>query len=114
MGTMLRFPVTVFVVMIRLLRLHPQPNLLEAGTYSVFAAGASYVKECQKRGVLPSGVGLSLTDMDESFVELEINVVGIVGTGAHWFLTGWAEGTEVEFMIDTGCQVTILTTSVYE
>ena len=26
----------------------------------------------------------------------------------------WAEGTEVEFMIDTGCQVTILATSVLE
>ena len=33
---------------------------------------------------------------------------------APWFLTGWAEGTEVEFMIDTGCQVTILATSVFE
>ena len=25
---------------------------------------------------------------------------------------GWTEGTEIEFMIDTGCQVTILATSV--
>ena len=25
---------------------------------------------------------------------------------------GWAEDMEVEFMIDTGCQVTILATSV--
>ena len=33
---------------------------------------------------------------------------------APWFLTGWAEGTEVEFMIGTGCQVTILATSVFE
>ena len=48
------------------------------------------------------------------FVELEAIVVGDVGTGAPWFLTGWAEGTEVEFMIDTGCQVTILVTSVFE
>ena len=40
--------------------------------------------------------------------------MGTVGTGATWFLTGWAEGTEVEFMIDTGCQVTILVTSVFE
>ena len=30
-------------------------------------------------------------------------VVGAVGTGAPWYLTGWAERTEVEFMIDTGC-----------
>ena len=40
--------------------------------------------------------------------------MGAVGTGAPWFLTGWAEGTKVEFMIDTGCQVTILATSVFE
>ena len=37
-------------------------------------------------------------------------VVGAVGSVAPWFQTGWAEGTEVEFMIDTGCQVTILAT----
>ena len=41
-------------------------------------------------------------------------VVGAVGSGAPWFLTGWAEGTEVEFMIDIGCQVTILAKSVFE
>ena len=29
--------------------------------------------------------------------------MGAVGTGAPWFLNGWAEGTEVEFMIDTEC-----------
>ena len=28
--------------------------------------------------------------------------------------TGWTEGVEVDFMIDTGCQVTILATSVFE
>ena len=31
-----------------------------------------------------------------------------VGSAAPWFLTGWAEGTEVEFIINTGCQVMIL------
>ena len=41
-------------------------------------------------------------------------MVGAVDTGAPWFLTGWAEGTEVEFMIDTRCQVTILVMSVFE
>ena len=41
-------------------------------------------------------------------------VVGAVGLAAPWFLTGWAEGVEVDFMIDTGCQVTILATSVFE
>ena len=33
---------------------------------------------------------------------------------AVWFLTGWVEDMEVEFMIDTGCQVTILATSVFK
>ena len=41
-------------------------------------------------------------------------MVGAVGSAAPWFLTGWAEGVEVDFMIDTGCQVTILATSVFE
>ena len=58
--------------------------------------------------------GLLPADKDTLFGELEAIVVGAIGTGAPWFLTGWAEGTEVEFMIDTGCQVTILATSVFE
>ena len=41
-------------------------------------------------------------------------VVGAVGSAAPWFLTGWAHEVEVEFMIDTGCQVTILATSIFE
>ena len=44
----------------------------------------------------------------------EVVVVGAVGSAAPWFLTGWADGVEVEFMIDTGCQVTILATSVFK
>ena len=44
----------------------------------------------------------------------EAIVVGAVGSAAPWFLTGWADGVEVEFMIDMGCQVTILATSVFE
>ena len=40
-------------------------------------------------------------------------VIGAVGSAAPWFLTGWANDMEVEFMIDTGCQVTILATSVW-
>ena len=60
-------------------------------------------------------VGISLVDEDMSVEEHEaIIVVGAIGTADPWFLTGWAEGTEVEFMIDTGCQVTILATSVFE
>ena len=44
----------------------------------------------------------------------EAIVVGAIGSAAPWFLTGWANDMEVEFMIDTGCQVTILATSVFE
>ena len=44
----------------------------------------------------------------------EAIVVRAIGSAVPWFLTGWAEGVEVEFMIDTGCQVTILATSVFE
>ena len=40
-------------------------------------------------------------------------MVGVVGSAAHWYLTGWTNDVEVEFMIDTGCQVTILATSVF-
>ena len=41
-------------------------------------------------------------------------VLGAVGLAAPWFLTGWAAEVEIEFMIDTGCQVTILATSVFD
>ena len=40
-------------------------------------------------------------------------MVGVVGSAAPWYLTGWTNNVEVEFMIDTGCQVTILATSVF-
>ena len=43
----------------------------------------------------------------------EAIVVGAVGSAAPWFLMGWAKDMEVEFMIDIGCQVTILDTSVF-
>ena len=44
----------------------------------------------------------------------EAIVVGAIGSAAPWFLTGWAHDVEIEFMIDTGCQVTILSTTVFE
>ena len=44
----------------------------------------------------------------------EAIVVGAIGSAAPWFLTGWAHDEEIEFMIDTGCQVTILSTTVFE
>ena len=46
--------------------------------------------------------------------EGEAIVVGAIGSAAPWFLTGWAKDMEVEFMIDSGCQVTIFPTSVFE
>ena len=49
----------------------------------------------------------------ESEEENEI-MIGIVGSTAPWYLTGWTNDVEVEFMIDTGCQVTILATSVFD
>ena len=30
----------------------------------------------------------------------ETIVVGAIGSAAPWFLTGWVEGVEVDFMID--------------
>ena len=56
----------------------------------------------------------SITDVQEQSEEGETIVVGAVGSAAPWFLTGWTNDVEVEFMIDTGCQVTILATSVFE
>ena len=44
----------------------------------------------------------------------EAIVVGAIGLAAPWFLTGWAHEVEIEFMIDTGCQVTILSSTVLE
>ena len=44
---------------------------------------------------------------DRSWTEPgEVIVVGAVGSAGPWFLTGWAHVVEVDFMIDTGCQVT--------
>ena len=44
----------------------------------------------------------------------EAIIVGAVGSAAPWFLSGWANDMELDFMIDTGCQVTILATTVFE
>ena len=46
--------------------------------------------------------------------EDEAIVVGAVGSAAPWFLTGWADEVEIEYMLDTGCHVTILAASVFE
>ena len=41
-------------------------------------------------------------------------VVDAIGSAAPWFLTGWAHDVEIEFMIDTGCQVAILSATVFQ
>ena len=48
----------------------------------------------------------------EDTAEGDTIMVGAVGSAAPWFLTGWTN--DVEFMMDTGCQVTILATSVFK
>ena len=53
-------------------------------------------------------------DGTEDTAEGDAIMVGVVGSAAPWFLTGWTNDVEVEFMIDTGCQVTILATSVFK
>ena len=53
-------------------------------------------------------------DQQLSHEEEEAIVVGAVGSAAPWFLTGCADEVEIEFMIDTGCQMTILAASVFE
>ena len=54
------------------------------------------------------------TDGVEDTAEGDAIMVGVVGSAAPWFLTGWTNDVEVELMIDTGCQVPILATSVFE
>ena len=44
----------------------------------------------------------------------EAIVVGAIGSAVPWYLNGWAHDVEIEFMIDTGCQVTILSTTVFQ
>ena len=53
------------------------------------------------------------TGNTEDTEEGDAIMVGVVGSAAPWYLTGWTNDVEVEFMIDTGCQVTILATSVF-
>ena len=60
------------------------------------------------------GSGPLNTDVQEETEEGEAIIVGAVGSAAPWFLTGWTNEVEAEFMIDTGCQVTTLAKSVFE
>ena len=53
-------------------------------------------------------------DRQETTGSGEAIVVGAIGSAAPWFLTGWAHEVEIEFMIDTGCQVAILSTTMIE
>ena len=81
---------------------------------AVAGVAAPITKDCSGRNLKCTRVDVHTEEQELSRENNEAIVVGAVGSGAPWFLTGWAEGTEVEFMIDTGCQVTILTTSVFE
>ena len=81
----------------------------------VVGADMSVAKDCNRGRYLNCIRGWASIDAFPEDQELprennEAIVVGAVGSGAPWFLSGWAEGTEVEFMIDSGCQVT----SVFE
>ena len=76
-------------------------------------ADKSYGEQCQDGDDPARHVGLLPADNDTLFREPEAIVVGAIGTGAPWFLTGWAEGTDIEFMIDNGCQVTVLVMLVF-
>ena len=62
--------------------------------------------------LIPSGYS-SDSSMEPDPEEGDAIMVGILGSAAPWYLTGWTNDVEVEFMIDTGCQVTILATSVF-
>ena len=57
-------------------------------------------EHCLSGDQSPVSFGNSPADEDMLSEEHEAIVVGAVGTGASWFLTGWAGGTEVEFMGD--------------
>ena len=64
--------------------------------------------------ILISSGGSSDSSMEPDPEEGDPIMVGVVGSAAPWYLTGWINDVEVEFMIDTGCQVTILATSVFD
>ena len=53
---------------------------------------------CTERQI---GINMSREEQQLPRDDNEAMVVGAVGSGTAWFLTGWSEGTEVEFIIDT-------------
>ena len=72
------------------------------------------VSDGLKKRNLPESLEICTDHYPEDTEDGEAIIVGAVGSAAPWFLTGWTNEVEVEFMIDTGCQVTILPTSVFE
>ena len=64
--------------------------------------------------ILISSGNLSDSSMEPDPEAGDPIMVGVVGSAAPWYLTGWINDVEVEFMIDTGYQVTILATSVFD
>ena len=71
------------------------------------------VSDGLKKRNLPEYLEICTNHCPEDTEDGEAIIVGAVGS-APWFLTGWTNEVEVEFMIDTGCQVTILAMSVFE
>ena len=91
-------------------------KLLSAPGPTMYSEGAG---DGRRRVRDPGGVDGTLPDVRKEanrvpLEEGEAIVVGAIGSAAPWFLTSWAKDMEVEFMIDTGCQVTILATSVFD
>ena len=84
------------------------PESIELGDHTVavplvVGAEMSGTKDCHRGQDLKCTRGRARFDVrqEEQGLQRENNeaiVVGAVGSGAPWFLTGWAEGTEVGFM----------------
>ena len=78
------------------------------------ASGEEPIEYSALSGTPNEGSKLLKTDCPGDTEDGEAIIVGAVGSAAPWILTGWTNDVEVEFMIDTGCQVTILAMSVLE
>ena len=81
-----------------MLQLHQQWQAALAGMAFPAVAGvaAPITKDCSGRNLKCTRVDVHMEEQELSRENNEAIVVGAVGSGAPWFLTGWAEGTEVE------------------
>ena len=58
--------------------------------------------------------GLQMIRPDTTYVEhVDDSVMQISGTG-HWFLEGWIGDHSVEFLVDSGSSVTVMSNSLYQ